>query len=117
MSELKQLLTKWQDLPYRKTATEIVDCRAIANRYSTADESVIFIHCREPEEIERFVKEYDAETLYILRDAVENEPDSNSSDAAVSDIGYDCIVENNGTLSDLKTAARTYLTEVLGLTI
>lgn len=117
LSDLKKLLAQWHDLPYEKTKREIRDCCALAAKYDTLDESVIFIHCREPQEIERFVEEFGATTLLVERKTAECPEPSNDSDKNVYDFTYDCIVENSGTVDDLKDSARTYLTEVLGFTI
>ena len=77
--------------------------------------SVMFIHCREPEEIARLVENWGARSLLITRAAAEEKEQSNDSDRNVKDYEYDTIVENNGTLAELEESARTYLHEVLHL--
>ena len=42
---------------------------------------------------------------------------SNAADQGVYDYQYDCIVDNNGTLDELRLSAETYLREVLKLDI
>ena len=117
LSDLKKLLAYWNDVPYQKTRREIEDAYRYADTHGCLNESVMFIHCREPEEIDRFVNDYYAHTLLVQRAAADEIEQSNSSDANVSDYAYDVIVENNGTIEDLSNAARTYITEILGLTI
>lgn len=117
LSDLKKLLIEWHDVPYQKTRVEIRDCMLVASGNDCLGDSVMFIHCREPEEIDRFVKDFSAHTLLISRAAAdENEP-SNSSDENVYDYGYDTIVENNGDLEELRESVRTYITAILGLSI
>lgn len=117
LSDLKKLLTYWDDIPFKKTIREIEDCYRYALNHKCVEESVMFIHCREPEEIERFVNECGARTLLVKRAAADEIEQSNDSDANVSDYAYDVIVENDGTIEDLNDAARTYIERILGLTI
>ena len=117
LSDLKDLLTEWEDLPYRKTRTEIEEFSTYVS-YKGADaekNSVMFIHCREPEEIARFKKDYGAETLLIRRELAEKQETSNHADSRVFEYNYDTVVYNEGEMEDLRESARTYLKEVLGL--
>lgn len=116
LSDLKKLLSDWNDVPYKKTKTEIADCMSIAAGNGCLGESVMFIHCREPEEIDRLKKDFDAHTLLVKRAAAEIVI-SNPSDGNVFNYDYDVIIENNGDLDELRESARTYITEILGLTI
>lgn len=117
LSDLKKLLADWGDIPYKKTQREIEDAFRYARYQNCLNESVMFIHCREPEEIERFVNDYYAHTLLVKRAAADDAEFSNDSDRNVEGYPYEVIVENDGTIEDLREAARTYVTEVLGLTI
>ena len=76
------------------------------------DEVLVFVHCREPEEIAKFVREMNAITLLIRREAIENNEQSNHADAEVFNYDYDYIIENNGTLEDLEESAITFLREI-----
>jgi hypothetical protein len=55
-------------VPFKKVkrAIENYNDEAISYNFST-DEVVVFVHCREPQEIDRFVKEMNAITLLIRR--------------------------------------------------
>ena len=117
LSDMKRLLTEWHDVPYQRTRVEIRDCMLIADGNDCLNDSVMFIHCREPDEIDRFVKDFNAHTLLVSRAAADEKEASNSSDKGVYDYGYDTIVENNGDLEELRKSVRTYITEILGLTI
>ncbi len=115
LSELKRVLTEWDDIPYRRTRIEIEDfeekmCK-MGGKY--AENSVMFIHCREPKEIQRFKEEFGALTLLIRRDAAEEKNWQNESDKAVLNYTYDTIVANNGFLEDLRHSAEYFLREVL----
>ena len=64
---------------------------------------IIFIHCREPEEIARFVKDLGAKTLLIKRNT--GEIYLNHADLKVENYQYDYTIENNGTLDEFKDKA------------
>ena len=116
LSVLKDLLTEWDDVPFRmvKKEAESFNSEALAYDFNT-DEVLVFIHCREPQEIARFVQEMNASTLLIRRDAIETNEQSNHADAEVFNYDYDYIIENNGTLEELEQSAITFLREVLHL--
>lgn len=110
LSDLKDLLTKWQDVPFRKVqgAAYNYDLEAQMYDFST-DEVVVFIHCREPQEIEKFVKEMNALTLLIRRPSIEGEEQSNHADAEVFNYNYDYTIYNDGTVEDLEEKAIQFL--------
>lgn len=80
-----------------------------------AENGIMFIHCREPKEIQRFKDEFGATTLLIQRDAAEEENWQNDSDKAVFSYEYDYVIPNNGSLSELRARAEIFLRESLGL--
>jgi hypothetical protein len=116
LSDLKKAMTEWRDLP-------VMDIKGRLNHYSNicrwngVEETVAFVHCREPEEIARLVDELNATTLLIRRESAENVKQINDSDNNVLNYSYDYVVRNEGTLDDLKESARVFLTECLGLNI
>ena len=78
---------------------------------------IIFIHCREPEYINKLkeffaenedTKDVPVETLLIRNP---NVPDitTNESDRNVENYEYDFIIDNDGTLDDLREKAETYM--------
>jgi hypothetical protein len=113
------VLTEWDDIPYRRTRIEIEDFEEkmykMGGKY--AENSVMFIHCREPKEIERFVEEFNAETLLIRRELAEEKNWENASDKGVLDYPYDYVVRNEGTLDDLRESAQVFLRDYLKLVI
>lgn len=113
LSDLKDLLTRWGDVPFRKVrkAAENYNSEALSYDFDT-DEVLVFVHCREPEEIAKFVREMNAITLLIRRAAIETNEQSNHADAEVFNYDYDYVVENNGTLEELEESAITFLHEI-----
>ena len=114
LSNLKDLLTQWADVPYRQVQREIAlkvaecDCQD----FSTED-LVIFVHCREPEEIARFVADYNAITLFISRPDVEGASASNHADAEVANFEYDYTIVNDGTIRQLEYKALDFIHSIM----
>ena len=119
LSDLKDALTKWDDIPYRRTRIEIEDFEEKMNKMGGkyAENGVMFIHCREPQEIQRFKDEFGATTLLIRRELAEEKNWQNHADQNVLNYQYDCVVSNNGTLEDLRHQAEYFLRKCLGLDI
>ena len=109
LSDLKDLLTNWGDVPYKKTLQEIDMFKFDLNCWNVPDKGVVFIMCREPEEIERFERELNAKSLLIRRASVEFEQQSNHADSEVLNHKYHYIIENNGTVDELKEKAKEFL--------
>ena len=109
LSDLKDLLTNWGDVPYKKTLQEIDMFKFDLDCWNVSDKGVVFIMCREPKEIERFERELNAKSLLIRRASVEFEQQSNHADSEVLNHKYDYIIENNGTVDELKEKAKEFL--------
>ena len=109
LSDLKDLLTNWGDVPYKKTLQEIDMFKFDLNCWNVPDKGVVFIMCREPKEIERFERELNAKSVLIRRASVEFEQQSNHADSEVLNHKYDYIIENNGTIDELKEKAKEFL--------
>ena len=109
LSDLKDLLTNWGDVPYKKTLQEIDMFKFDLDYWDVSDKGVVFIMCREPKEIERFERELNAKSVLIQRASVEFEQQSNHADSEVLNHKYDYIIENNGTIDELKEKAKEFL--------
>lgn len=120
LSDLKDIMTEYGNIPFKKVTQTINIYRLELEEY-TSDyyiaNSIVFIHCREPQEIDKFKNELGAKTLLIRRPDVEGDECSNHADAEVFNYDYDYTIYNDGTLDDLRDAARCYLTEYLGIKI
>lgn len=96
LSDLKDLLTEWNDIPYKKIEKYVKNIAAMYKKLGVDDKNVvIFIHCREPLEIKKIVEKLGAKTLLIRRLEVEKEHQSNHADANVLDYIYDYTICNN----------------------
>lgn len=119
LSDLKKVLTDWDDIPYRRTRIEIEDFEEKMSKMGGKyiENSVMFIHCREPEEIQRFKDEFGAYTLLIRREAAEDANWNNNSDKSVLEYVYDTEVWNDGSMEQLRQYAEEYLRGTLELDI
>lgn len=102
LSDLKDAAARWNDVPYQKIKAII----KLAKKAGVVD--AIFVMCREPDEIQRFVDEFGAVTIRVERKESEM-PASNHADAEVYDYFYDYIIDNNGSLEDFDAAAETFM--------
>lgn len=113
LSDLKALLIEWDDVPFKQIERELIEFEHTCESYDIPEKDrVAFIHCREPEEIQKFVDRLDAVTLRIVRPDVDGGNQSNASDANIGNYQYDYTVYNDGTLDDLHVKAAEFL-EVL----
>lgn len=109
LSDLKDLLTNWGDVPYKKTLQEIDMFKFDLDYWDVSDKGVVFIMCREPKEIERFERELNAKSVLIWCASVEFEQQSNHADSEVLNHRYNYIIENDGTVDELKEKAKEFL--------
>lgn len=120
LSDLKDLLTQWNDIPMKKLQALVRnsdnnrDNRNAINTYfgrePSEKDSIIFVMCREPQEIQRIKEQFDCITLLIRRESVENIEQSNHADAQVFDYNYDFMIYNNSDIIELTEQAKSFLT-------
>ena len=102
LSDLKLLTTAYSDMPFNSIKN------AVEGFIEYDGFQVMFIDIREPEEIERAKKEFGAKTILIKNDRVAPIT-SNMADANVNNYEYDIVIENNGTLDDLRETAQNFV--------
>lgn len=112
LSDLKDLLSNWNDVPYKKTIQEINLFRHDLEYYDIESSGVVFIMSREPEEINRFENELGAKSILIRRENVEFNQQSNHADSEVLNHKYHYIIENNGTIEELQEKAKEFLKSI-----
>lgn len=98
LSQLKEVCTAFNDLPFRY-------CMEQYARFLQSDAEMLFVHIREPEEIERFRQAVgvDCRTILVQRPALEQVRGAlgNRSDDGVGQYVYDGVLVNDGTLEEL----------------
>lgn len=100
LSDLKDALTRWKDLPYKKV------CEDIEYFKGEGMTDLVFIDCREPEEIARFVEDFGALTILVQRG--EFTLLGNHADDEVFNYQYDVVIDNNRGLDELMQEATIF---------
>lgn len=97
MSDLKQVFSEWSDMPFKH----------IQLRIEYTEAPFIFVDCREPEEVARFQREFNAVSVGLKRDGLEEF--RNEADLLAQTNSPDFLIPNNGSLEDLKYQAITFI--------
>lgn len=113
LADLKNLLTEWNDVPFTDIGKKINMFDFTLGQYDfDGHKGVVFVMCREPEEIARYVRVYGATTVLIKRKEVDNVAHLSEVDMNTWDYKYDYVIDNNGTLEDLKQSAKEFLNKI-----
>lgn len=118
LSDMKVLATKYNDSPYNDIIDKVLKfiyCKQNKNQ-------LLFIHIREPKEIQRlvdFCKESNIKvnTLLIKRENIESVEYGNMADDNVYNYDYDFVINNDGTVDDLLNTAIWYLCRILNVPV
>lgn len=100
LSQLKDLLTEWDDSPFISTCMMIKQME---------NEGVLcaFIDAREPEDIKRLKDKFNCKTILITRD--EKKSYGNHADDNVFNYDYDIKIDNTGSLEEFRAAAKEFV--------
>ncbi len=110
LSDIKEV---WDNYNYGATSVII---RRVSNYIDLMKEmsleSSVFVHCREPHKIAEMKQKFEELGYSTITLLVENPnvPDitTNPSDRDVREYDYDVVVDNDGTLDDLRSSARWF---------
>lgn len=106
LSDLKDISGKYNDFPFAYTKETVENLEKIFGK--SDEELIVFVHAREPEDIRRWIEEYDAITLLIRRPVVEGNY-GNHADDRVFDLFYDYTFWNDSTIEELEERAILFL--------
>lgn len=104
LSDLKLLTTEYNDMPME-------DLKEKVKEFRSSQAEILFLHIREPKEIEKAQKEFYAGTILIRRDWIP-QITSNMADANVFNYNYDITIYNNGTLEDYNKIVNKFVKDV-----
>ncbi|MBI9085465.1 MAG: hypothetical protein JEZ11_17850 [Desulfobacterales bacterium] len=109
-SDLKDAYTRYNDGPF----FEVVERVDALNGGLTPEDSILFVHAREPREIGKLKNAFreNCTTILLKRGGVHIP--NNHADENVESFSYDLILDNSGSLSDLKLLAGEIL-EIIGI--
>lgn len=104
LSDLKALLISYNDYPTVWATAQYRD-------FLASDEQIMFLHVREGEEIDKFIRatEKKAKTLLIRRAAVHQGAYGNRSDDEVENYTYDYVFDNDLPLEEAERAFVSFL--------
>lgn len=105
--EMKQLLTKYNDLPYQ-TIKNTINYFGNGLKYP-----YIFVDAREVEDIDRLKNDYQCTTILVIRG--DQHYYGNKADDDVFNYTYDYIIENNGTVDEFKDTCKTFWNLILNM--
>lgn len=109
LSDLKDILTNWNDVPFNK----IVEKITVLESHPVIKNFVLFVDSREPKELARMRDELGAITLLIRRDGDEEVETSNHADKNVFEFEYDCEITNDAGLEEFKKDAYDFMSLIL----
>lgn len=97
LSDLKLLCTDYNNMPFNSMHEKVLE-------FLNSDSIFLFLHIREPEEIEKAKMAFNAKTILIKRDAIK-QITSNMADGNVYNYNYDIIVNNDKEMEEFKDKA------------
>jgi guanylate kinase len=107
LADLKKFLTTYFNVVDKYIEDKIEEV-------SNDSDSIIFIHIREPEEIQKLKDKYpNAKTIFIDRKVDMDSNITNSSDLEVENYKYNYTINNDGTLNDLKQKVYVLLLNII----
>ena len=103
LSDLKDILIEYDDLPFKKICKDFVDI-------GYEDEELTFVRlCRETKEIQKLKEFFNAKTILVDRPQCAEDNKSNHADMLVNDYEYDIIIKNETTLENLELTAKIFI--------
>ena len=114
LSELKDMATYWGDIPYWDVMHKTNAFYQELEGYGIEYYGFVFIHCREPKEIERLYNSFNADykTLTLLIRRPSDKIYGNHADDEVENYKYDFIIHNNTNLNDLQKKAEEFYNSI-----
>lgn len=113
LSDLKDLLTKYNDYSFKYIVQEVIKHYQFCdNEDIPANKRCVFIDCREPKEIKRLVDKFCGHSCIITRNGAPQDL-SNHADSEVNNFEYDIEIDNSSTLENLQKLAKMFIQEYL----
>lgn len=97
LSDLKLLCADYSNMPFNSMKEKV-------REFAENDSTMLFLHIREPEEIEKAKVEFGAKTILVKRDEIK-QITSNMADKNVFNYMYDIIVDNDCDLANFEKKA------------
>ena len=116
MSDIKAAWIRYNDgaFNYVKNKLRMMEAVAFGMARPPGGLQVVFVHVREPAEINKFVREYGRRCVTVLVRRPGIPVPDNDSDRSVADCDYNVIIDNVGGLSLLRHLAEWFCREYVG---
>ena len=101
LSDLKLLCSNYNNLPFNSMNKKVKD-------FINSENTMLFLHIREPEEIEKAKAAFGAKTILVKRDSIK-QITSNMADSNVFNYEYDIIIDNDGDLKNFRKKAKKFV--------
>lgn len=115
LAEMKRIWAEFNNGPFLYTVKDIKSHYSKLNKKNKKN-IIYFVHCREPEEIQKFKDKYKEKCIAILLRRDERTERikiaDNHADMGVDNYTYDKIIMNNGSKIDLELEAVKFLEEI-----
>ena len=115
LAEMKKIWAEFNNGPFNYMINEIKEHHEKLDKKDKKN-FVYFIHCREPEEIQKFKDQYGDNCLTVLLKREERTEKikiaNNHADMGVDNYNYDRIIMNNGSKIDLELEAVKFIEEI-----
>lgn len=107
LADLKQTFIAYNDLPNQYLCQEY-------EKFQRSDEQILFVHIREAEEIQKFIKniQLPCVTMLITRKQISDISWGNESDDNVNNYNYDYIYNNDKCLEDAEREFVELITQI-----
>lgn len=103
LSDLKLLCTDYNNMPFNSMSEKV-------REFTESNATILFLHIREPDEIEKAKTIFGAKTILIKRDAVK-QITSNMADGNVFNYQYDIVVDNSEDLTCFEKKAVKFVND------
>jgi polyhydroxyalkanoate synthesis regulator phasin len=114
LSEMKRIWSEYNNGPFLDMVKQISNFNSKLNKKDKRN-VIYFIHCREPQEIQKFVDKYDEKCTTLLLKRDDRDVPDNLSDKNVNNFNYDFVIQNNGNKKDLEKEAINFLEKIKSL--
>lgn len=107
LSDIKDAWTEFNNGPFIDILVEIKYIKLHFNNY------IIFVHCREPSEIQKFKDYYKDKCVTLLITRPDITIPHNHADQNVNMYKYDYYIKNDGSINDLQEKVKEFINTIL----
>lgn len=110
LADVKHAWSEFNDGPFEDIKNRIdVDIKYSLDKKKDLSKNIYFVHIREPHEIKKIVEYFKDSCVTLLVRKQNKEVPNNRADTIVENYNYDYIVENFGTVKELKEKSKDFI--------